>query len=278
MIDCKPARWAAAAAPLGALVVVLVASPLTSARAQPVAPADHAVRTRVLAWPGGDRLFVSVNADVRYVPGGNAKVVVTGPADEIDDIVVDDGVIRHDRVHWGWQWWRWWDWRSSQGVHIVVTAPRVDEAGVSGSGHLDLGRLAQDRLNAQVSGSGALDVSGQFTSLTVGVSGSGAVRLSEINAGDMSATISGSGWIKGSGAARSLHVAVSGSGAADMGAIAAQDADAHLSGSGSATLSPKASADVAVSGSGAVRLLTEPARLSTHRSGSGGIIRPGGSS
>jgi hypothetical protein len=262
-----------------ALAITLVTAPLAAAQAQPAASSD-AVRTRVLAWPGGERLFVATNADVRYVQGANAKVVVTGPADEIDDLVVQDGVIRHDERNverdWRWWKWRWRNWGHAQAVHIVVTAPHVSEAGILGSGHLDLGRLAQDRLDARISGSGGLDVSGQFKSLSVGISGSGGARLTQVSVGDMSARLSGSGWVTGGGAANSLHLTISGSGGADLGGLAVQDAQASVFGSGSARISPKREANIDVFGSGAVRLLTEPARLNAHRAGSGAIIHPGG--
>ena len=261
-----------------ALAISLTGAPLAAAHAQTAASRDDAVKTRVLGWTGGERLFVSTHADVRYVQGQNARVVVTGPASEIEDIVVDDGVIRRDdrRGDWfGW-FWTWRDWRSTPDVRIVVTAPHIAEAGVSGSGHLDLGRLAQDRLQMAVSGSGGIDVSGQIQSLSLSVSGSGAGRLTQVNVADLSAGLSGSGWIKASGAATALHLQVSGSGAADMGGLVVQDVDAHLSGSGSARLSPKRSADLGVSGSGSIRLLTEPPRLNAHRSGSGAIIHPNG--
>jgi hypothetical protein len=256
------------------IALAITSAPL-AAWAQP-ARRDTTIRTRVLAWPGGDRLVVATSADVRYVQGPAAKVVITGPTDQISDIVVDGGVIRHDRDRWGWdwRWWRLWSWRPEHQVRIVVTAPQIDEASVSGSGHLDLGRLSQDRLDLNVSGSGGLDVSGQFRTLGLTVSGSGSARLTAINAGDMTTHISGSGWIKATGAASSLRVSISGSGSADMGGVSAQDADAGISGSGSTTLSPHRYADVSVSGSGSVRLLTNPARLNSHRSGSGAIIQP----
>ncbi len=258
-----------------ALAATVIAAPLAG-RAQPAAAPGDGVRTRVLAWPGGDRLYVSTNADVRYVQGAQGKVVITGPARDIEDIVVDHGVVRHARAHWGWPWWTWGEWPPSRSVHIVVTAPHVDEAGISGSGHLDLGRLAQDHLALSIAGSGAIDVSGQFKSLDLSVSGSGAVRLSQVSAAAMSASLSGSGWIKAAGAAGTLHVSISGSGAADMGGLVAQDVTTQISGSGFAKVSPRRSADLSVAGSGAIRLLTQPAQLSTHRSGSGSIISPNG--
>ena len=277
MAECRPARGAASIA----LAIVFISAPLATAHGQPASRRDEAIRTRVLAWPAGDRLFVGVSADVRYVQGPSAKAVITGPNNEIEDIVVDRGVIRRARQGWDWQWWRLWkwrDWRLAPDVHIVVTAPHVAEAGVSGSAHLDLGRLAQDRLRLWVSGSGAIDVSGQIKTLDLSISGSGATRMNQVDVGDMSAGISGSGWIKATGAARSLHLSISGSGMADLGGLTVQDAEAQLSGSGSARLSPKQSADLSVSGSGSIRLLTEPPRLSTHRAGSGSIFHPGGSS
>lgn len=260
---------------------------LTAALAAPAAPAwsqsaghSDAIRTFSMAWTGGDRLFVASDIDVRYVQGPDAKVVVTGPSDQIGDVVADHGVIRHDRDRWGWAWWEWWrwgDWRRRADIHVVVTAPHIERAGVSGSGHLDLGRLTQDRLELHVSGSGALDVSGQLKSLRVAVSGSGAARLSQVNTSDLSASLSGSGVIRASGAAGSLHLGISGSGVADMSALTAQDVDAHLSGSGTARVAPRRSADLSVSGSGVIHLLSRPSQISSHRSGSGAIVLPDGS-
>jgi hypothetical protein len=236
---------------------------------------DHTERTRTLPWPGGERLVIAVSADARYVQGNDAKVVITGPADEISDIVVDQGVIRHEQTHWGWGWF-WGNWRSGHGVRIVVTAPRISQADVSGSGHLNLGRLSQDHLGLGVSGSGFAEASGDIRSVDVSVSGSGGARLTPVNAGDMDTHISGSGWVAASGAANTLHLSISGSGSADMSGLVAQDVRAGLSGSGSAKVAPKRSADLGVSGSGSIRLVSEPAQLNSHRSGSGSIIRPGG--
>jgi len=61
-----------------------------------------------------------------------------------------------------------------------------------------------------------------------------------------------------------------------MAGLDLQDVTAGLSGSGSASVAPRRSADLGVSGSGHIRLLTSPARLTTRHSGSGRIIRPDG--
>ena len=243
----------------------------------PAPPPRHRVvaRTRVLPWTGGDRLAVGVDADVRYVPGADAKVVITGPSNLVDDIVDDHGVIRHSEVGSWWRWWGW-SWGPTHNVRIVVTAPHLSAADVSGSGRLDLGRLAQDRLDLGLSGSGQVSVSGAIRTLDLRVSGSGGARLTGLTTANMDVGLSGSGWVKATGAADVLRLSVSGSGGGDFSGLNLNDLDAGLSGSGSAKAAPRRSADVSVSGSGSVRLLTNPAHLTTHRSGSGSIIQANG--
>ena len=64
--------------------------------------------TRSLAWEGGDRLDVEVAAEVTYVQGGTASVVVSGPKEQVEALRLaagrltfddDDGV---DHVVFGW--------------------------------------------------------------------------------------------------------------------------------------------------------------------------------
>lgn len=199
--------------------------------------------TRTLAWTGGEHLGVSLPANVRYVVGPRAGVVVTGPRNWIAHIVADGGDLRFDRSMW-----------NARGIHIVVTAPRLSDVNLSGSGTLVMDRQSGDRLDVHVSGSGSLSTSGDFNSMRVGISGSGDVRAS--------------------GSVQTLDAHVSGSGDADLGALATNDLKGHISGSGSLKSSPRRSADVGVSGSGDVRLLTRPAQLTFHKSGSGRIISP----
>ena len=232
-------------------------------------------RTRVLPWSGGDRLGVAVDADVQYVPGADNKVVITGPSDLVDDIVVDHGLIRHGEYGSWWRWWRWqWGWQRARDVRIVVTAPHLSDVSVSGAGRLDLGHLAQDRLDLGLSGSGYVTASGQIKTLDLSVSGSGGAKFTGLNTTTMSVGLSGSGWVAATGTADTLRLRVSGSGSGNFTGLALNDLDAGLSGSGSAKASPKRSADVWVSGSGSVRLLTEPQHLNAHRSGSGRIMHP----
>ena len=230
--------------------------------------------TRTFNWNGGEHLAVGVPGHVRFVPGAASKVTITGPADIVDHMVVERGDIHPDREVWGW-WF--WPRRHSRDVEIVVTAPRLSDVHVGGAADVELGQLSQDRLDLELSGAGGAHVSGAFRSLHVWVSGAGGARLDGVRASEMEADLSGSGWIKASGTAQSLRLLVSGAGHADMSALSVDDVEAGLSGSGSARIAPKRSAEIGVSGAGSVRLMTTPARLVTHRSGAGSIIRPDGS-
>src|SRR4051812_49616382 len=74
--------------------------------------------TRDLGWNGGDRFGVAMSAHTTFTQGPTAKIVVTGPKDIVDRIVVEDGVVRL-RDHLGWTWYRY------PPVTIVASGPNV---------------------------------------------------------------------------------------------------------------------------------------------------------
>ena len=67
----------------------------------------------------------------------------------------------------------------------------------------------------------------------------------------------------------SLHA--TGSGSADLGKLVAQQANVRISGSAEADLAPREDADIAITGSGVVRLHGGAARVRSHVTGSGQI-------
>ena len=123
-------------------------------------------------------------------------------------------------------------------LHVVVTAPAVTHFELSGSGELTIADYKQDALDVRISGNGDVKATGE----------TGALKLS-----------------------------MSGSGDADLSGLKAKSADVDISGSGDVKVAPIESARVDVSGSGDVTLVTHPARLETHMSGSGDLHQEGGS-
>lgn len=105
----------------------------------------------------------------------------------------------------------------------------------------------------------------------IALAGSGKLIMENVSQPELSLQISGSGDVQAKGTVNRLAVEIAGSGDARLGDLAANELEARVSGSGKIEAAPKASADVHISGSGDVRLLTHPDRLSTHISGSGRI-------
>lgn len=106
------------------------------------------------------------------------------------------------------------------------------------------------------------------------LSGSTHVVLEKLDQPALELTISGSGDVRARGSVERLAVTISGSADARLGDLAAKRLKARLSGSGTLEASPQDEADLKVSGSGNVRLLTRPASLHSKVSGSGRIVQP----
>ncbi|HTR85913.1 MAG TPA: DUF2807 domain-containing protein [Reyranella sp.] len=105
----------------------------------------------------------------------------------------------------------------------------------------------------------------------IGVSGWANVRLENLNQPELVFTLSGSGDLVAQGTVDRLTATISGSGNARLGDVALKQLTVRISGSGNVEAAPKEAADIKLSGSGSVRLLTRPAHLSSHVSGSGRI-------
>jgi hypothetical protein len=101
---------------------------------------------------------------------------------------------------------------------------------ISGSGDVRVDALAVDKLTANISGSGTLNLSGKALSQSIDISGSGKVLEGDLNTQDTTVRISGSGnvtvWVTGT-----LEAHVSGSG--DISYYGSPTVNFDKSGSGS---------------------------------------------
>jgi hypothetical protein len=107
----------------------------------------------------------------------------------------------------------------------------------------------------------------------VNVSGSGKLSMENFNQPELALRVSGSGTLRGQGSVDQLSVVVSGSGTARLAGVAVKQLTAKISGSGNLEAAPKDDADISISGSGNVRLLSRPTRLKSHVAGSGRITQ-----
>ena len=109
---------------------------------------------------------------------------------------------------------------------------------------------------------------------TVKLSGATTVTIENLAQPELALIVSGSGRVEAQGAVERIAVTLSGSGDVRLADVALKRLTAKISGSGSLEAGPKDEADLTLSGSGQVRLLTRPAALRSKVSGSGRVEQP----
>lgn len=142
---------------------------------------------------------------------------------------------------------------------------------VSGSGSLTLDVEARGDVEADVSGSGHIDLRGHFESFESDVSGAGRVVLSASIDRSADFGISGSGKIEAKGSADVVKSSISGSGKVLAADLKTNRCEVRISGSGDVEINVTQELDAQISGSGSVSYRGDPKRVNSHSSGSGKV-------
>lgn len=108
------------------------------------------------------------------------------------------------------------------------------------------------------------------------LSGRGNLTLTNFEQDSLDVNLSGASYIRGVGHAKHATIDMSGAGRLDLSQMPVDDLKVGISGAASATVDPKQSADISISGAGHVSMLTRPANLHTRISGVGSISTPDG--
>ena len=168
--------------------------------------------------------------------------------------------------------------RPTQPIVFHVTADRIDNVGVCGSGNIDAGALKASRFAAHASGSGNVRAeSVEAEKVTARIAGSGGVRIDRLQTRNLRCDVSGSGNVRVAGMADEVDLGISGSGSLHAADLACTAADVSIAGSGNVrlgTTEQRLSADV--SGSGSLRYRGKPPEVQTRVSGSGSVSRDAG--
>jgi len=223
--------------------------------------------------------------------GSPQKVEIEGDQKFIDEeleVKVDGGKLSIGREsNWGWNWGD-----DNEKITVYVTVPDIEGVSVSGSGDL-LGenKITTSRLNLSVSGSGTLtldaDVSGDVDANLSGsgklnlkgkcrdfdssVSGSGKMDIALAIAERAEFGVSGSGKVTASGTAQEAKATISGSGKVLAADLVVDRCDIRISGSGGVEINVTKELDANISGSGSVGYKGNPAHVNSHSSGSGNV-------
>ena len=200
------------------------------------------------------RPFDSISAagpsNVIVTVGGAASVRAQGPAEILDrmEVVVEDGEleIRPRR-----EFRNNYRWRDQPRATFYVTAPRVKEAAVAGSGDMKIDRIQGDRFSGAIAGSGNLDIA--------------SLRVAKA-----SFSIAGSGNLSASGSADDADASIAGSGNLMLGRVSSRTASISIAGSGDVAINASQTANVSIVGSGDVHV-AGTARCSVSRIGSGRV-------
>lgn len=157
-------------------------------------------------------------------------------------------------------------YRAGDGSEVIVRglADAVANVRIKGS------RISSDCV--RMFGPGDLDITlpGRLFKV-VSVSGSGTVVMDNLAQPALAVRISGSGSLSAQGTSDQVTVSIAGSGRAKLASLATKQLTVDISGSGKLEAAPQDVADVRISGSGNVHLLSRPASLRSQTSGSGGI-------
>lgn len=219
---------------------------------------SDAASAKSTAGPDGSRSFAVADFtgvalkgsdDVVVTQGTAFAVTAKGPQDQLDrlEISVKDGVlvVGHKRGDWKIG-------RSTKGVQVAVTMPRLDSAVVAGSGNMQVDKASGDEVSATVAGSGNLviaDVTAKALELSIAGSGDLNVTKGTTDTGEYS--IAGSGDVTASG-------------------VSATNVDLSIAGSGNIAAKASEAAAVSIVGSGDVTV-TGGAKCSTSKVGSGDV-------
>jgi len=140
--------------------------------------------TRELTWTGGDRVIVSVPADVTYTQAdGPAKVTVSGPSDAVAAVHLEAGQIRYDEDR---------DFDDER-LKITITAPSVSDFALEGDETLAVVDYKQSKLSLSLSGRADVKAAGETRDAEVNISGSGRADLAALKITSAKVEISGSG-------------------------------------------------------------------------------------
>lgn len=184
--------------------------------------------TRQFAVTDFTKVALKGSDDVDVRTGGAFSVRAEGPSEVLDKLVIArDG----DTLKIGRKSNSGFNWGSGKGARVFVTMPSIGGAAITGSGDMTIDTAQGDRFEAAATGSGS-------------------IQLGKLATKEASFSITGSGDITASGTADKLDLSIAGSGDIDVAGVATSAASASIAGSGNIRANVTGQASVSIMGSG----------------------------
>jgi hypothetical protein len=222
------------------------------------------IETVTLNVPNFDAIVLKNSADVIITPGATQEVKVSGELNIIDllDTDVDNGV---------------WDIRFTKCVRnmddmtIYITVPELVSVKVDGSGDITGdGLFTTKNFDAEINGSGDIDMDVDATEVSATIDGSGDLSLG-LSADRLFSTIAGSGDLELSGLVALHDHSVRGSGSTYAYEMESYECVVNTAGSGDTKVTVSDKLTVSIDGSGDVYYKGNPS-LDVRIDGSGEVI------
>jgi hypothetical protein len=156
-------------------------------------------------------------------------------------------------------------------LQVELVLPQLEELVVRSSGDTKVSGFNGEKLDLQLHGSGTVNFTGRYRSLTAGAHGSGNLSLNTGSSENVELEMVGSGQITSSGSCKVLNAELTGSGDLDARHLASDTVTVNLKGSGTTRVFAKHSAELTLRGSGDIRVLGNPDQRNVSRTGSGEV-------
>jgi hypothetical protein len=197
---------------------------------------------------GFSRIEVSGSYDVFFTQGDEYNVRIEGDENLLEYVETEEhGDVLEISNRNGY------NLRPKSGLKVFVTAPRIKQLEVSGSGNIVS--------RTQISSNDKIGIS---------IGGSGNVTLNELDAPEIDTEIGGSGSISLKGKTENFHAEIGGSGEVHAFELLSESTRVEVGGSGSAEVFASKKLDVSIGGSGDVQYKGNPA-VSQSKAGSGSV-------
>ena len=190
-----------------------------------------AITNAAATTPAFTELQASGPDNIVFVTGDAFQISATGDAGALKNLRynVKDGTIiigREKEKIWG---------NGRKGVTITVTAPRLSEASLAGSGNFTADKMTGEKVALEIAGSGDISVA-------------------EVTAKSLESDVAGTGSVILAGKVDRAEYSVAGTGDIDAVKLATTDAEVSIAGTGDVNLTATGKVDASIAGSGNVNV------------------------